>query len=239
MAVTGMGETAGALSAMACCGRSRCRFGRPRRRGPHRLGTHHGILQHGDDANARGLQPDQRHLYVNTTSDLFTVNPYTGDFGTDVTDTPANNLLPGGLTGTTYDNVAMRPDGELYTFDSNGNYDQLNTGNAQTFVTTQSNGITCYQLDPSNEHGHTGVINGPADNVVFNAMTDGPRANGQWPVYAVGSQSSGNDGTVPFTTNLLYQFNEDPSVDKINVVNYPQDPATCHGWGPTSRRWPV
>ena len=70
-------------------------------------------------------------LYVNTTNNLFTVNPYTGVYETDVTDTPANNVLPGGLTSTTYNNVAMRPDGELYTFDSNGNYDQLNTGNAQ------------------------------------------------------------------------------------------------------------
>ena len=64
----------------------------------------------------------------------------------------------------------MRPDGELYTFDSNGNYDQLNTGNAQTFVTTQSDGITCYQLDPATGAVVAEVITGPADNVVFNAM---------------------------------------------------------------------
>ena len=118
----------------------------------------------------------------------------------------------------------MRPDGELYTFDSNGNYDQLNTGNAQTFVTTQSDGITCYELNQSTNTVVPEVINGTTANVVFSAMAYGPSADGQWPVYAIGSQSSGNDGTVPFTTNLLYQFNEDPSVDKIDVVNYPQDP---------------
>ena len=66
-------------------------------------------------------------LYVNTTRNLYTVNPYTGDYETDV-----YRRAPACLART-YNDIAMQSNGELYTFDSHGNYDQLNIGNAGSF----------------------------------------------------------------------------------------------------------
>ena len=199
MAVTGVGETATALQ--------------------NNLLRQEPVDSVTEVSTAMTLTPEAFNLtdvtlYVNTQGNLYTVNPFTGTSETDVSGGAGLPNTP----ATTYNDIAMRADGELYTLDSQGNYDQLDTGNAHSLDSQQSDGITCYQLDPATNK----VVAQSADSVVFNAMADGPGANGQWPVYAVGNRVGQAGDDVPYTTNMLYQFGVNGS-----PVNYPSDPGTA------------
>ncbi len=130
----------------------------------------------------------------------------------------------------TYGDIAMRPDGELYTLTDHatangamtaaGQYMRLDTGNAQTALSDQQDGLLTYQIDPNNANN---LVQQTQVGVNFNAMAYGPlNANNIWPVFAVGNLDGANLNGVTYTTNLLYQLDNNGA-----AVNYPNDPGTA------------
>ena len=118
------------------------------------------------------------NLWVNTEGDLYTVDGFTGAVETDVTGWDGSLLfLPDWLNSpnVTYNDIAMRRDGQLYTLtqgnlngnlDQNaisGNYRRLSTADG-TILSSVDDEIVTYQLDPTN----TDIGNGTHTYVDFN-----------------------------------------------------------------------
>ncbi|RMF98938.1 MAG: hypothetical protein D6741_09015, partial [Planctomycetota bacterium] len=164
-------------------------------------------------------------LYTNTYTDLFTVDPFTGQRETIVTDTgdlPDSTGNGGGLPYR-YGDIAMRNDGRLYAIavgqdpDGGGNaqppvvYRRLDTGDARNFLTSQDVGITEYRL---NNQG-TGLEVHPTGGFAFiGAMEHLP--DGQRYVYIVGYLKNDNSGrAMPWRHNLIYRLNADGTPDTL------------------------
>ena len=156
-------------------------------------------------------------MYVSTNNDLFTEDPYTGAYETDVTDINGNYLpdTQGGTDQVTYGDIAMRQDGELYTLTragtatnvdktaTAGQYRQLDTGDAKTLVSSQQDGIKTFQLDPADPTGKTII---PLNSgVSFEAMAHSTDIVTS-PVYAVGNITVPAGTGIPYTNNLLYKL---------------------------------
>ncbi len=157
-------------------------------------------------------------LYTNTGTKLDTVSPLTGAYETDVTGAPANKIAgSGGIV--TYNDIAMRPDGELYGVTSTANYVQIDTSNATNANPPMSTGIQEYNQDPNNK---TTAILTPNVNFNINALAYGPFSaanNNNWSVFVVGDRSDQAvaPADVAYTQNLLYKL--DPTTGA--AYNYP------------------
>lgn len=168
-----------------------------------------------------GLTADEFHLgdvilYVNTGTDLFTVNPFTGGQETDVTG-PAPAQLPLSANGVTIGDIAMRNDGRLYTltigngntnFDQlaqSGNYIQLSTENGANLSSVDDKIVT-YQFDPQAPDTLVSYNAG----VQFEALAhlDNAARN----VYAVGNITPAGNG-VQYSRNILYRLRDDGVAD--------------------------
>ena len=165
-------------------------------------------------------------MYTNTGDNLDTVSPLTGGYETDVTG-GANTHLPLTGNGTTYGDIAMRPDGELFgmTDSTNsatnaGQLLQFDTGDAanETF-TPGSDNILSYQLNAAG----TGLDEQTGVGFNVNAMAFTPEVggnNGNFPLFVIGDQGTFGDtynNTFPTVTppapappllvdNLLYKI---------------------------------
>ncbi len=167
------------------------------------------------DAQTLDLTPTAYNLgnvvmYVNSTGALYTVDPFTGAEETTVGGPGAS------LAGTPGD-IAMRNDGELYTFtngnnDAADNYAQINTGSAAETI-INNDGIVTTDVPP-------GTTAAAAQNV---GLTINAMAFVQDPVdtnrslYGIGSRPAGPG--VNETTNLLYQFDPNAGTVKGTVSN--------------------
>ena len=138
-------------------------------------------------------------LYVNTLDDLYTVNPFTGQISTFITNPnlqgtspdPANpgqtmqEYLGQANAGSNiiYTDIAMRDDGRLYTFANglgpldtatvNGGFTQINPSDA-TLMDLRSSQIQAFHVDgtrPINDNGTFNFVNDAPDHgVTFQAM---------------------------------------------------------------------
>ena len=178
-------------------------------------------------------------LYVNTATDVYTVDPFTGRFETDVTDT-GQNCLPDTLSNPwlTYGDIAMRNDGMLYTLTLRGNapglnqnntagqYRRLDTGDAKNLLHNQNDGIITYQLDPLT----SAIVTQNNSGVEFQAIAHEPNIQRR-NVYAVGNRLPGLG--VPITTNLLYVL--DANGQAIQYPNYQVTPRLPTNYVPLAR----
>lgn len=150
------------------------------------------------------LTPDEFALgdvvmYVNTLDDLYTIDPFTGAFETDLTDY-YNNWLPETHSGPylTYHDIAMRNDGRLYTvtgrattatdqYATAGRYLRLSTEDARVVLSTQDDGIRTYEINPQQDNPTLMEVNALSQRaaVQFEAMAHDP-ANARRQVYMVG-----------------------------------------------------
>ena len=177
-------------------------------------------------------------LYTNTSTDLFTVNPLTGAYETDVTNT-GNNTLPGSPEHHLRRHCHA-PDGELYSFTSRtgngsetvaGHYVRFDTGDAKTLLSDSSDQIRSFQADPNNP---VNTVPAEQTNVGFNvnAMAYGPLVqNTNWPLFVVGNRAAGGTDLSTNTANLLYKLDPNtgaaydypnsPTVDRVNSNKVP------------------
>ena len=167
-------------------------------------------------------------MYTTTGSNLDTVSPLTGGYETDVTGGSNTNLPLVNSEGITYNDIAMRPDGELYGFTDStnsetnaGQYVQFDTGDAANEIGTPTfDNIMSYQVNAAGNglEEQTGV------GFNINAMAYTPEVggnNGNFPLFVVGDQGAYGDtydNTLPGTgaptvpllvNNLLYKLNPD------------------------------
>ena len=182
-----------------------------------------------DDPTAIGqrltVTPDEFHLsdvvmYVNTSDDLYTVDPFTGAYETDVSRT-GNNWLPNSHSGpyVDYNDIAMRNDGELYSLTGRqttsgdvhaqtGLYVRLDTGDARNWVTSNDTDIVTYEIDPASPT----AVRGWNSDVDFNALEHGPDGTtyrGQRYVVAVGNLLMGGGNGIEYRQNMLYILDDD------------------------------
>ena len=165
-------------------------------------------------------------MYVNTGSDLYTVNPFSGQFETDVTPFPGG-YLPSWSGTNYYNDIAMSNDGRLMTLTAGSrsaggvqdpNCVRLDTGDARTAVSTQSTGITVYRLV------NNGLVEDPGNEIEFEALAHDPRTIG-----AVGTTTNGSrvrtmlavgsateTGVVQYGHNLVYLLDQNG-----NGINHP------------------
>ena len=150
-------------------------------------------------------------LYVSVGETLYTVNPFTGAFQTEVTSMNPNTFLPGVGDRLFYDDIDMRNDGRLFTIQSgqtgNGMGLQepdtlmLSTENARNVLQQNDTGITFYRRDPNNANA---LQRDPNGGIQFEAIVhdhDNTRRN----IYAVGTA----DDSLPELAyeNLMYVLN--------------------------------
>jgi hypothetical protein len=157
-------------------------------------------------------------MYVNTNTDLFTVDPLTGKRETDVTGAvgdPATDFLPGAGVDPfyRYGDIAMRADGKLFTLTQalinsenelaeNGRYREISTADG-SLIYDRDDEIVTYQADPEEPFDDEGKLNliEFGNGVTFNALAHEESFNKR--VVAVGN-ILGNPFLVPSTRNLLY-----------------------------------
>jgi len=157
-------------------------------------------------------------MYINTWDDVYTVDPFTGAYETDVTNT-GNNWLTNTHSGYRWDynDIAMRNDGRLMTLSGRpssnwnanwaqtGRYQELDTGDAKIVVSDVDSAITTWEIDPQNPT----ALRSYRSDVEFEAMVhDVDSRNRDYRhVYAVGSIIPGN-GT-QYHKNLMFVLNDD------------------------------
>ncbi len=163
------------------------------------------------DINVKKYSLNDVVMFVSTGSDLYTFDPFTGEFETDVTGPLGGQLMPGSAGGISYGDIAMRSDGQLYTFVSGDpaagdkdplmRYRQISTenDNGGAPLSDQITGINTFVLDADNNVEAT-----DPGHVSFQALVHGWE-NGGYVVYAVGNSGGGGD----YVSNLLYKFNAD------------------------------
>jgi hypothetical protein len=168
--------------------------------------------------------------YVGTIDQLYTINPFTGQVTTLVTESNgrrANERLPDfGDTGI--GDLAMRPDGRLMSMASgdtpgkNGTYFQIDTGDGSQ-VTAAEGGMFGVNVINANDVIEETLINPPTGNqprtyayeapesdfgINVNGMTFGGTLfglPGSSLLYVVGNRTAGN-GTIFDTQNLLFRL---------------------------------
>ena len=175
-------------------------------------------------------------MYVSTNDNLYTEDPFTGEFETQVTGL-GNNFLPQTHVNPTltYGDIAMRTDGELYSLTrygqtatgatgrttTAGQYDQLDTGDATTLDYSNWAGINTYELNAAGNG--TQVYN---SGISFEAMSLLPTdhvygtvaaGNAETEVYAIGHDAAGRN-TPNFGTGFPY-----PSDPAFQNLLYPLD----------------
>jgi hypothetical protein len=169
-------------------------------------------------------------LYVTTAGSgghLATVNPFSGIYQTD-----QGKDTVGGTQG--YNTLAMRNDGQLYSFtvgtnDANsGQYTQIDTGTAAPTV-KGSDGIKTYDYNTATPpavrampNGGIGIQMNAMAFVQYDAYAGEPTANvsnGRY-LYAIGSYAGGNQ--VPAYANLLYEL--DPNTGAVLTQNTNPNP---------------
>ncbi len=180
-------------------------------------------------------------LYVNSQSDLYTVNPLTGQPETLVTTNgSADTHLPS--TGSAlYNDIAMRSDGRLLTFptgtgknntaNTNGTYTQISTADG-TIVTTAQGGLDA-QVNPINTMvlDATTPINPPPNftynyvppktdsGVAVNAMSFGNNTfGGSNSLFVVGDRAAGNG--ILETQNLLFALSPNTGAPLYTEISY-------------------
>ena len=147
-------------------------------------------------------------MYVNTPSNLYTVDPLTGTTETTV----------GALNGT-IDDIAMRNDGQLYAFttgntDASDNFTEISTANASTLSSTYD-GIVTYQLNMATPPAPVVQNVGLNINALAYEQTEGSDANRT--LWGVGNRVNGLG--VNQTTNLLYEFDPNAGTVDGNAAN--------------------
>ena len=136
---------------------------------------------------------------------LQTVNPFTGQVQTDVGAVPSS--------GSGYDDIAMRNDGQLYGFTfgainvGGGNYNLIDTG-AATITNQGNNGIVTYGFNTANPPALT--ANNTGVQVHALAFDQGTGASNRQ-LFGIASYAGGVG--VPGFVNGLYQF--DPNTGAV------------------------
>ncbi|MBN2216386.1 MAG: hypothetical protein JW719_03315, partial [Pirellulales bacterium] len=180
------------------------------------------------EATELSLHIDDYHLsdvvmYVCVGSDIYTFNPFTGEYYYDLTAGNAmphqpdtNTLLAGAVGGIRYDDIVMRNDGKLYSFTSlagsagnTGRYRQISTGNG-SILSDVDDGIVVYVADP--DDAEASIVDEVNPGVTFRAMIDVVEGGERY-TYAIG-------GSDP-AAQLMYKFDQDG-----NVVTPSADDAT-------------
>ena len=164
-------------------------------------------------------------LYVSTGSDLYTINPYTGQALTDVTGI-YGQLLPG-ATGVGYNDIVMRDDGRLYSMTVGagdpaniGNYTQFSLEDG-TLLSQVDDGITVYYDVDGTATAYTrGGVNFEAMAYLPDSLTNMYAEIPSGSFIAVGNHSAG--GT--FSTNLLYVFRPDGTAVSWTEITGEDDP---------------
>ncbi|GAB6185874.1 GEVED domain-containing protein [Thermopirellula anaerolimosa] len=143
------------------------------------------VEEHIDSGPASGITAAQQRLslvpdefklgdvvfYTLTGTDLYTVDPFTGQVETDVTDW-ADPYLPGS-PNIVYHDIAMRNDGRLMTVsqgpgvDFNPRYREFDTGNANNLAVDVDTGINIIRRDPGNLNN---LQNDPNNSLYVEAM---------------------------------------------------------------------
>ena len=158
-------------------------------------------------------------MYVNQSTELYTVDPFTGQVETDVTPN-ATHIYE---YQRVYKDIVMRNDARLYTTAGRtpgggdkhpaiGNIREFNTGDASlAFVYDHDEGIVAYQLNAAG----TGLeVYQPG--VQFEAMTFGRDGREMWIVGNTSSMPRGwasNPYNLP-NTNLLYRLEPNNTADQ-------------------------
>ena len=181
-------------------------------------------------------------LYANTKDQLDTVDPYTGAFETNVTGGIDDGIIPDGKLPNVddqaaYNDISMRDDGELYSMVGNTTgtqtYGQLNTGNAQTFVTSQNTGLNTWAPNGT----ATGLIS-YLPGITFQALTQGHElGTGEPPELRRGvDQRHATPGPRPPTTCCTCSTST--ATRSSTPIPFPTTRAptlpTGHGWEATS-----
>jgi len=155
-------------------------------------------------------------MYVCVGTDVYTFNPFTGEYQVDLTGSdsrahvPDTQVLLQGATGRTrYDDIVMRDDGKLYTLTSYlgtgtnnvGRFRQISTADGTT-VYDVDDGIETYVVDPTDP---TAVI--PDDlGVSFHAMIDVVEHGDRF-TYAIGGSDPANQ--------MMFKFDQDGNVVSV------------------------
>lgn len=178
------------------------------------------------------LVPDQFKLgdvvfYALTGTDLFTVDPFTGQTETDVTDW-GDPYLPGGPQ-TTYRDIAMRNDGRLMTVtvgpgaDFNPRYREFDTGNANNLLLDTDTGINILRRDPANPNA---LQNDPNNSLYVEAIVHHYSNTGNLgrQVMIVGNVPNpdlGGAGQIGITSghNLVWILNPDGTAINHPLIN--------------------
>ena len=140
----------------------------------------------GDDADFMGLRLDpipyeftlgDTILYVSIGENLYTVDPFTGAFETEVTSQYTNTRLPNVSDYLFYDDIDMRNDGTLFTIESgntNNSFGRqepdvlvLSTEDARNAEQRTDTGITYYRRVPTNANA---LERDPYGGIQFEAM---------------------------------------------------------------------
>ncbi|NQT17281.1 MAG: hypothetical protein HQ582_31290, partial [Planctomycetes bacterium] len=169
--------------------------------------------------------PNEFHLsdvvmYVSTggqSGKLYTVNPFTGEFQTDVTSTYSGTHLPSTTTTYDYRDIAMRNDGQLYSISAGGtgggpgsgadqpDYRRFNLEDARNVVSSTATGITFYEVNlPTAPTAHRVDAGGGINLEAMVHDWDDTRRN----VYAVGNGTQSPSGPPDGHEwkNLMYVF---------------------------------
>jgi len=166
-------------------------------------------------------------LYVNAPKRLYTVDPFTGQRETDVSNpwnSTTNLVWPNNTSAYSYNDLAMRNDGHLVSIQSYrtnpATFAEFNTGNATTVNASQTLGITAGEEDPNSRAVVNGVVyyptarNVPNGSLNVQALTYDPFNGGRTYILAVANMDfqpfEGNpaSSTLPYK-NLLYVLNAD------------------------------
>ncbi|NLE39942.1 MAG: hypothetical protein GX621_18135, partial [Pirellulaceae bacterium] len=152
-------------------------------------------------------------MYVCIGSDVYTFNPFTGEYHYDLTagtsrphSPDGNAVLAGAIGGMSYNDIVMRNDGKLYTMTLNaagtgGNYRQISTGDGSISYDNDAS-VGVYILDDSDPTKPNAIRIDP-DNpgVTFEAMINVVEGGTRY-MYAIGS---GGDPAVQW----LFKFDQD------------------------------
>ena len=172
-------------------------------------------------------------LYVATLDELYTVNPFTGQISTYITDPTTAGLseyLGDAAPGTPlyYQDIAMRDDGRLYSFlnaggssdttANNSTYAQFNPGNADTIDNQSPNPFATFVLTPAapinvnsspRSFSFTATDNDPGihfNGMAFSSNTFNTSSTDGRMLYVVGDRSES-------TATLLVDENPTPTPD--------------------------
>ncbi|MFH1920060.1 MAG: S8 family serine peptidase, partial [Planctomycetota bacterium] len=171
-------------------------------------------------------------LYVNTSSQLYTVDPFSGEFETDVTSMYGGTYLPNYGSTFWYNDIAMRNDGRLMTLTAGGSgggpgsgsqapsLRRLSTEDARNYVTSVSTGIIVYEINPATP---TALRAAYYNGVEFEALVHDPNNTGSRGRFSLAVGNVIENSSVAYGHNLVYLLDSNGT-----AVNHPWVPSTPH-----------